>query len=332
SKKCQRTAAACLGPNEAAPSARPEEKTELSHFPQPPGAGRMTMVRGSGADFISFRRLILARTPMAIGASPCELEGVRGQPRHLLAFCISRRDVPRAGTKSAQQRISTYPLVGRKTGMYNTGEQLNVTLPPFIRTPDPSATTAPSRFALHFTRTLRPHMGGVPIMALHVFSHPWEVQRVGDGTVVKITRRDLDVATVSILADELYDLALEASPPTLYLDFGEVSCLSGVVCGKLLALERRVGRAGGGPAPRHPPPPPQGAGPQGQWAGSTLSLPGSGVRRLRNFAHEHLHFNGGESWRLQPGCETNWTSTVSCTRNGITPKPTPPNRWRSVST
>jgi len=82
-------------------------------------------------------------------------------------------------------------------------------------------------------------------MALHVFSHPWEVQRVGDGTVVKITRRDLDVATVSILADELYDLALEASPPTLYLDFGEVSCLSGVVCGKLLALERRLREAGG---------------------------------------------------------------------------------------
>jgi anti-anti-sigma regulatory factor len=82
-------------------------------------------------------------------------------------------------------------------------------------------------------------------MSLHVLSHPWEVQQVGDGTLVKITRRDLDATTLSILADELCELALDASPPTLYLDFGEVRCLSGVVCGKLLALERRLREAGG---------------------------------------------------------------------------------------
>jgi anti-anti-sigma regulatory factor len=82
-------------------------------------------------------------------------------------------------------------------------------------------------------------------MSLHVLSHPWEVQKVADGTVVTITRRDLDVATLSILADELCELALEASPPTLYLDFGGVSCLAGVVCGKLLALERRLHERGG---------------------------------------------------------------------------------------
>jgi anti-anti-sigma regulatory factor len=82
-------------------------------------------------------------------------------------------------------------------------------------------------------------------MSLHVLSHPWEVQAVGDGTLVTITPRDLDVGTVAVLADELCELALERSPPTLYLDLGKVSRLSGVVCGKLLALQRRLHQAGG---------------------------------------------------------------------------------------
>jgi len=82
-------------------------------------------------------------------------------------------------------------------------------------------------------------------MSLHVLSHPWEVKEVEDGTLVTITRRDLDVETASILANELCELALESGPPTLYLDFGQVSFLPSVFAGKLFALERLLRQSGG---------------------------------------------------------------------------------------
>ena len=82
-------------------------------------------------------------------------------------------------------------------------------------------------------------------MSLHVLSHPWEVQAVADGTLVRITPRDLNVETVSVLADELFELALESGPPTLYMDLGAVTHLPVVVCGKLLALQRRLHEVGG---------------------------------------------------------------------------------------
>jgi len=82
-------------------------------------------------------------------------------------------------------------------------------------------------------------------MSLHVLSHPWEVQEVEDEIVVRMTHRDLDVQTVSILADELVELALESGLPRLTLDFGKVRFLTSVVLGKLLALDRRLREAGG---------------------------------------------------------------------------------------
>ena len=82
-------------------------------------------------------------------------------------------------------------------------------------------------------------------MSLHVLSHAWEVQEVKDGTLVRITQRDLDVETMSILADELFELALESDPSTLYLDFGQVRSLPSVVFGKLFALERKLRDTGG---------------------------------------------------------------------------------------
>jgi anti-anti-sigma regulatory factor len=95
-------------------------------------------------------------------------------------------------------------------------------------------------------------------MSLLILSHPWEVHEVADGTSVKITRRDLDVETISILADELFELALEDSnPPKLYVDFAEVHSLPSIVFGKLFALDRRLREAGGSLVVRNLKPPQQ---------------------------------------------------------------------------
>ena len=82
-------------------------------------------------------------------------------------------------------------------------------------------------------------------MSLYVLSHFWEVQDVEDGTSVKITHRDLDVNTLSILTDELFELAHESGQQNLYLDFGNVKFMNTVVMGKLFAVNRRL-REGGG--------------------------------------------------------------------------------------
>jgi anti-anti-sigma factor len=82
-------------------------------------------------------------------------------------------------------------------------------------------------------------------MSLYVLSHLWEVNDVEDGISVRLTHRDMDAQTLSILADELSELALESGRPTLYLDFGELNFLTSVVIGKLFAVERRLREAGG---------------------------------------------------------------------------------------
>jgi anti-anti-sigma regulatory factor len=71
------------------------------------------------------------------------------------------------------------------------------------------------------------------------------VQEIADGILVKIGYRDLDVKTLSVLADELYGLALESDRPTLYLDFSEVQYVPSVVAGKLFALGRKLQEIGG---------------------------------------------------------------------------------------
>jgi anti-sigma B factor antagonist len=81
-------------------------------------------------------------------------------------------------------------------------------------------------------------------MSLHPFSHPWEVQHVEDGTSVKLSHRDLDVQTLLILPDELFELAQVSGRPRLYLDFGKVNLMTSVALGKLIVLDRRLREAG----------------------------------------------------------------------------------------
>ena len=82
-------------------------------------------------------------------------------------------------------------------------------------------------------------------MSLRILSHPWEVQDLEDALLVKITPRDLDVGTVSVLTDELFELAQESGQRCLSLDFAEVHVLPSMVVGKLFALDRRLREVGG---------------------------------------------------------------------------------------
>jgi len=80
---------------------------------------------------------------------------------------------------------------------------------------------------------------------MHILSHPWEVQRLKDGTLIEVSHRDLDMETVSVLIDELFELAVESGRPTLYLDFARVNCLATVVAGKLFVLDRKLHEVAG---------------------------------------------------------------------------------------
>jgi len=82
-------------------------------------------------------------------------------------------------------------------------------------------------------------------MSLHVLSHPWTVQETEDGILIQLRPQDLTCQSIAVLAEELYDLALESNRPTLTLDFAEVKCLASVVVGKLFALSRRLREVGG---------------------------------------------------------------------------------------
>jgi anti-anti-sigma regulatory factor len=78
-------------------------------------------------------------------------------------------------------------------------------------------------------------------MSMHFVSHPWEVQDVDDGTIVKLSEPDLRMAQI----DELLELALESGRPNLYLDLLEVQSLPASVASKLFSLDRRLRAAGG---------------------------------------------------------------------------------------
>jgi anti-anti-sigma regulatory factor len=82
-------------------------------------------------------------------------------------------------------------------------------------------------------------------MSFHFCSRSWEVRDVEDGTLVKLTARDLDKQTVGVLVDDLLELVLESGRPILYLDFSEIQTLPSVVVGKLLALNTRLTEHGG---------------------------------------------------------------------------------------
>lgn len=78
-------------------------------------------------------------------------------------------------------------------------------------------------------------------MSMHFVTHPWEVQDVDDGTVVRLTEEDLRQAHT----DELLELALESGRPNLYLDLLEVRTLSARLASKLFVLDRRLRAMGG---------------------------------------------------------------------------------------
>jgi anti-anti-sigma regulatory factor len=82
-------------------------------------------------------------------------------------------------------------------------------------------------------------------MPLNVLTHPWDVQDLEHGPLVRITHQDLNVATISTLIDELIELVRESGQPNLSLDFAEVNVLPALVVGKLFALESKLQAAGG---------------------------------------------------------------------------------------
>jgi anti-anti-sigma regulatory factor len=79
-------------------------------------------------------------------------------------------------------------------------------------------------------------------MSMHFVSHPWEVQDVEDGTVVKLSERELQDPG---LTDDLLELALESGRPRLFLDLLDVRAMSSAVAAKLFALDRQLREAKG---------------------------------------------------------------------------------------
>ena len=82
-------------------------------------------------------------------------------------------------------------------------------------------------------------------MSFHFVSHPWCVQEMEDGTLVRVSARDLDDATVAILVDDLFDLSMAEGRPNLYLDFQEIRVFPGSLNGQLVALDEKLREVGG---------------------------------------------------------------------------------------
>ncbi len=77
-------------------------------------------------------------------------------------------------------------------------------------------------------------------MSLHVIAHPWEVHAFRDRVLVKIRPRDLGAETLSVLTDDLVQLAQESGHNSLQLDFQNIPVITSVVVGKLVSLDRRL--------------------------------------------------------------------------------------------
>jgi anti-anti-sigma factor len=82
-------------------------------------------------------------------------------------------------------------------------------------------------------------------MSFHFCSRPWEVRDTQDGTLVKLTQRDLDQETVTVLVDELFELVQESGRPNLYLDLGGIRLMASAVLGKVLSLDTKLRGHGG---------------------------------------------------------------------------------------
>jgi anti-anti-sigma factor len=82
-------------------------------------------------------------------------------------------------------------------------------------------------------------------MSFHFCSHAWEVSHVADGTLVRLTQRDIDAESVHDLVDDLFELVQEDGRPNLYLDLASLHQLASVAVGKLIALNTRLRDRGG---------------------------------------------------------------------------------------
>jgi anti-anti-sigma regulatory factor len=82
-------------------------------------------------------------------------------------------------------------------------------------------------------------------MSFHFVSHPWHVQEMDDGTLVKVSAQDLDESTIAILVDDLFDLSMAEGRPNLYLDFQEVRHFPNNLTRQLDALDEKLRDVGG---------------------------------------------------------------------------------------
>jgi anti-anti-sigma regulatory factor len=81
-------------------------------------------------------------------------------------------------------------------------------------------------------------------MSLHVIAHPWEVYQYRDRVLVKLRPRDVGTEALSVLADDLVQLAQESGHNSLHLDFQQIQIITSVVVGKIVSLEKRLRSAG----------------------------------------------------------------------------------------
>jgi anti-anti-sigma factor len=77
-------------------------------------------------------------------------------------------------------------------------------------------------------------------MSLQFLSCSWEVETVDSGILVRLSQEELDSKAVWVLFDELFELALENGQPNLFVDFGNVRRLAGIVFGKLITLDKKL--------------------------------------------------------------------------------------------
>jgi anti-anti-sigma factor len=82
-------------------------------------------------------------------------------------------------------------------------------------------------------------------MSFHFCTHSWEVRDIDGGTLVKLSNRDLDDATLPVLVDDLLGLVLESGQPNLYLDFSNIRMFASVVIGILVTLNTKLREHGG---------------------------------------------------------------------------------------
>ena len=82
-------------------------------------------------------------------------------------------------------------------------------------------------------------------MSFHFCTHSWEVRDFEDGSLVKLTNRDLDKETIPVIVDELLELVLESGRPNLFLDLSGIRQVASVVLGKMVALDAKLRTHGG---------------------------------------------------------------------------------------